>query len=310
MRRAFAETLAELAEKDERIVLLTADLGYMALEPFADRFPKRFFNVGVAEQNMIGVATGLAEAGLIPFAYSIIPFAVLRPYEFIKNGPLIHHLPVRIVGVGAGVDYANNGPSHHGLDDVGVMRVQPGLTVVAPADAAQARTALRETADHLGPIYFRLSKDEKISVPPLGGRFELGRLQTVREGRDVLLLAMGNIAAEALAACEALASDGISAGLSVVSSLNPSPVEDIAAVCGRVPLVLTVETHYLAGGIGSLVAEVIAENELRCRLVRCGVKEIPTGPVGSVPYFYDRFGLSAAKLAATARHALAARGHA
>ena len=306
MRRAFAETLAELAAEDERIVLLTADLGYMALEPFADRFPKRFFNVGVAEQNMIGVATGLAEAGMIPFAYSIIPFAVLRPYEFIKNGPLIHRLPVRIVGVGAGVDYANNGPSHHGLDDVGVMRVQPGLTVIAPADAAQTRTALKATTDHVGPIYFRLSKDEKIAVPPLAGRFELGRLQTVRDGQDVLLLAMGNIAAEALAACEALAADGISAGLSIISSLNPSPVEDIAAACGRVPLVLTVETHYLAGGIGSLVAEVIAERGTRCRLVRCGVKEIPTGPVGSVPYFYDRFGLSAQKLAETTRQALAA----
>jgi len=305
MRKAFAETLAELASEDERIVLLTADLGYMALEPFADRFPKRFFNVGVAEQNMIGVATGLAEAGLIPFAYSIIPFAVLRPYEFIKNGPLIHRLPVRIVGVGAGVDYANNGPSHHGLDDVGVMRVQPGLMVVAPADAAQTRSALRATAKTPGPIYFRLSKDEKIAVPPLDGRFELGRLQTVKEGKDVVLVAMGNIAAEALAACELLATDGISAGLSIISSLNPSPTADLAALFASVPLALTVETHYLAGGIGSLAAEVIAETGVRCRLVRCGVKDIPTGPVGSVPYFYERFGLSAARLADNARQSLA-----
>jgi transketolase len=276
----------------------------MALEPFSDRFPGRFFNVGVAEQNMIGVATGLAEAGRIPYAYSIIPFAALRSYEFIRNGPLFHGLPVRVVGVGAGVDYANNGPSHHGLEDVAVMRCLPGMTVVAPADPAQTRTAMRATWDLPGPVYYRLSKDEKIAVPPLEGRFELGRLQTVRAGSDLLVLAMGNIASEALAACERLAADGISAGLAVISSLNPSPVADLAARLARVPLVLTVETHYLAGGIGSLAAEVIAEHGLRCRLHRCGVAEIPTGPIGSQQYFYDRFGLSAEKLAARARQAL------
>ena len=306
MRRAFAETLAELAEKDERIVLLTADLGYMALEPFADKFPKRFINVGVAEQNMIGIATGLAEAGRIPFAYSIVPFAVLRPYEFIRNGPLFHKLPVRIVGVGAGFDYASNGPSHYGLEDVGMMRLQPGMAVIAPADAAQTRVAMRATFDLPGPIYYRLSKDEKIAVPPLEGRFDLGKLQKVRAGTDVLMLCMGNVAKEALTACEALAADGISAGLAIVSSFNPSPTEDLIAELGKVLAVMTVETHYLAGGIGSFAAEVIAEHGLKCRLTRCGVHEIPTGPIGDLQYFYDRFGLSSTKLAATAKKAISA----
>src|SRR6266480_3885113 len=120
MRRAFAETLAELAKEDPRIVLLTADLGFTALEPFADAFPDRFFNVGVAEQNMVGVATGLAEAGFIPFVYSIVTFACLRPYEFIRNGPIQHRWTVRIVGIGGGVEYGNNGLSHYGLEDVAV----------------------------------------------------------------------------------------------------------------------------------------------------------------------------------------------
>src|SRR5438093_13706937 len=114
MRRAFAETLAELAKEDPRIVLLTADLGFMALEPFADAFPERFFNVGVAEQNMVGAATGLAEAGFIPFVYSIVTFAVLRPFEFIRNGPVAHQLPVRIVSVGGGFEYGYNGISQYG----------------------------------------------------------------------------------------------------------------------------------------------------------------------------------------------------
>src|SRR2546421_8509146 len=147
MRRAFINTLVELAEHDPRIMLLTGDLGYLALEPFSERFPDRFFNVGVAEQNMVGLATGLAEAGFIPFVYSIVTFASLRPYEFIRNGPILHRLPVRIVGVGGGFEYGPQGLSHHGLEDVGVMRVQPGMTVVAPADHRQMATALRATWD-------------------------------------------------------------------------------------------------------------------------------------------------------------------
>ncbi len=134
MRRAFAKTLVELAERDPRILLLTGDLGYMALEAFSDRFPKRFYNMGVAEQNMVGVATGLAEAGFLPFVYSIASFASLRPYEFIRNGPILHRLPVRIVGVGGGFEYGHAGLTHYGLEDVGVMRIQPGITLIAPAD--------------------------------------------------------------------------------------------------------------------------------------------------------------------------------
>ena len=137
MRAAFVRTLVELAAADRRIILLTGDLGFMALEPFMERFPDRFVNVGVAEQNMVGIATGLAEAGWLPFVYSIVTFATLRPYEFIRNGPVMHGLPVRIVGVGGGFEYGPQGLSHHGLEDVGVMRVQPGMTVVAPADHRQ-----------------------------------------------------------------------------------------------------------------------------------------------------------------------------
>src|SRR3974390_2091985 len=133
MRVTFVQTLADLACSDPRIVLLTGDVGFMVLESFVARDPDGFFNVGVAEQNMIGLATGLAEAGLMPFVYSIVPFAVLRPYEFIRNGPVQHRLPVRIVGVGGGLEYGINGLSHYGLEDIAVTRVQPGLTVIAPA---------------------------------------------------------------------------------------------------------------------------------------------------------------------------------
>src|SRR5437763_8683060 len=121
MRRAFINTLVELAESDPRILLLTGDLGYLALEPFSERFPDRFFNAGVAEQNMVGMATGLAEAGFTPYVYSISTFASMRPYEFIRNGPVLHRLPVRIVGIGEGVDYGHNGMTHYALEDIALL---------------------------------------------------------------------------------------------------------------------------------------------------------------------------------------------
>src|SRR5436853_680652 len=209
MRRAFVNTLVELAERDPRILLLTGDLGFRALEPFRDRFPERFFNVGVAEQNVVGLATGLAEAGFIPFVYSIATFATLRPYEFIRNGPILHHLPVRIIGVGGGFDYGSAGPTHYGLEDLGVMRIQPGIGVVCPADHEQAAAALAATWDLPGPLYYRIGKDEKNCVPGLGGRFRLGAADQVREGTDLLVVACGAIACQAVAAAAALAAEGV-----------------------------------------------------------------------------------------------------
>ena len=181
MRRAFIRTLVDLATEDERILLMTGDLGYMAIEPFAERFPRRFFNVGVAEQNLVGLATGLSESGYIPFLYSITTFVAMRAYEFIRNGPLAHGLPVRIIGVGGGFEYGHAGVTHFGVDDIGVMRVQPAMRVIAPADHEQAASALRATWQLDGPIYYRLGKDDQNTVPGLNGRFEAGRAQRLAE---------------------------------------------------------------------------------------------------------------------------------
>ena len=304
MRKAFVETLTELAAHDPRILLLTGDLGYLALEPFADTYPSRFFNVGVAEQNMVGLATGLAEAGFIPFVYSITPFAVLRPYEFIRNGPIQHRLPVRIVGVGGGLEYGPNGLSHYGLEDIAVMRTQPGITIIAPADAGQTRSAVAATWNLPGPIYYRLGKDDKAVVPGLDGRFELGKLQRLREGSDLLLIAMGSVATDAAAAAQALAARGVSCSLVIVANVSPAPADELAGLLAQHPLALTVEAHYRVGGVGSLVAELIAERGLNCRLVRCGVNSLPNGVTGSQRYLHQLYGLSAEKLVETAMAAL------
>lgn len=299
MRAAFTRTLLELAEADPRILLLTGDLGYSVLEPFADGFPDRFFNVGVAEQNMVGVATGLAEAGFLPFVYSIVTFASLRPYEFIRNGPIFHQLPVRIVGVGGGFEYGHAGPTHYGLEDVALMRAQPGITCLAPADHEQARSALLATWDLPGPVYYRIGKDDKATVPGLLGRFTIGRAQRIREGSDLTLIAMGAVSSEAAAAADELARQGVSCSVVIVASVTPPPVEDLVAELSRVALAITVEAHSVTGGVGSLVAEVIAEHRLSCRLVRCGVRTVPTGPFGGQDYMQRVHGLSRESLVNT-----------
>lgn len=303
MRQVFIHTLIDLAKNDVRILLLTGDLGYHVVEPFVERFPERFFNVGVAEQNMVGIATGLAEAGYIPFVYSITPFAVLRPYEFIRNGPISHQFPVRIVGIGGGFDYGHNGLSHYGLEDIAVMRVQPGMMVVIPADHEQTRNALLSTWDLPGPVYYRLGKDDNRSIPGLAGRFEIGHTQVIHEGNDLLFVTTGSITQEVVAAVEILAMQGIACTVMVLANVNPAPVADLLKMLSQFRLVLTVEAHYITGGLGSLVAEVIAEQRLNCRMVRCGVKTLPNGISGSPAYFYRQHGLSGEILAETALQA-------
>jgi transketolase len=300
MRRALIDILLELAETDKRILLLTADLGYTVVERFADAYPERFFNVGVAEQNMVGVATGLAEAGFIPYVYSITPFSVLRTYEFIRNGPIMHQLPVRIVGVGAGFDYGHNGLTHYGVEDVAVMRAQPGIAVIVPADAAQAATALRATARLPGPVYYCLTKDAKTAVPGLNGRFDMGSAQTVREGKDILLVALGRSAVEAVKAADILATKGVTAGVVVVASVSPAPKDALAEALRRVGCALTIESHFTTGGVGSLVSEIVAERGLKCRVMRQGIKTAVTGVCGSKEWLENMYGISPDALAASA----------
>jgi transketolase len=307
VRRAFVQELAEIAERDARILLITGDLGFSVVEPFADRHPDRFFNAGVAEQNMVGLATGLAESGFIPFVYSIATFAALRPYEFVRNGPVLHQLPVRIVGTGGAFDYGTAGPTHHALEDLGIMRMQPGLAVICPADAQQTTSALHATWDLPGPIYFRVGKDETTCVAGLGGRFRLGGAELVRDGTDLLLLTTGSIAADTVVAAEALAGEGVSCAVLVVATLNPPPVEELEGALARFPVAVSVESHYVTGGLGSLAAEVIAEAGLRCRLSRCGVRRGSEGISGSEGWLAAHHGLSVEGLMSSAREALAQR---
>lgn len=297
MRTAFLRALTELAAEDPRVVLLTGDLGWGVVERFADAFPDRFLNVGVAEQNMAGIATGMARDGLVPFIYSIATFATMRCYEQLRNGAALHGLPVRVVGVGGGFSYGHAGPTHYAVEDLAILRAQPSVAVIAPADAAQARAALRATAGHPGPVYFRVDKNERPELPGLSGRFAPGRPEVIRDGFDVLLLATGSISYDALKAADLLAAGGTSAAVAVMAHLPFQPGAELVELLSAYPAAVAVEEGSTSGGLGSLAAEAIARAGLRCRLVPLGVSRPLPFAGGGTSYMRRIAGLSPESIA-------------
>jgi transketolase len=307
VRTAFIETLLDLARKDSRVMLLTADLGFTVVERFAKEFPSRFVNVGVAEANMMGVATGLAMDGWVPFVYSISTFASMRGYEQVRNGPVLHRLPVRIIGIGGGFAYGHAGITHFALEDYAIFRVLPGMTVISPADPDQTRAAIRETATLPGPVYFRIGKGGNPALPGLEGRFSMGAVERIGAGRDVLLLTTGSIATVAAEAAALLEQEGIRLSLGVAATLHPAPVEALTRLGREFPIVVTLEEHFETGGLGSLAAEVFSSSGGGPRLVRLGVKEMTLGITGSAEFLRRRCGLSCEQVAQSVRDAVRGR---
>ncbi|HVW89543.1 MAG TPA: transketolase C-terminal domain-containing protein, partial [Gaiellaceae bacterium] len=259
MRDAFFDALTALGAEDERIWALTGDLGIGLFEPFAAAAPGRFLNVGIAEQNMVGIAAGLAYSGKVPFAYSIAPFITSRAHDQIRVDVALANANVKLVGVGGGVAYGTLGPTHHAIEDVALMRVLPNMTVLTPGDPAEARGAARAAAELDGPVYLRLGKNgEPLLLPD--EPFRVGRARAVREGGDLTLVTCGPILGEALAAAEELAADGVDAAVLHFPTVKPFDVEAIATALRRSPLLVSVEEHLDVGGLGSAVAEAIAES--------------------------------------------------
>lgn len=287
MRKAFVSSLIEIAKNDDRIILLTADLGFMVLESFQEQFPDRFYNVGVMEQNMVALATGLAMQGYIPFVYSIATFATLRCYEFIRNGPVVHNLPVRIVGVGTGVDYSFDGLSHYALEDIGVLRTLPSLTIVSPADSKQAANALQQTWDHPGPVYYRISKNDALSVVGLDGSYHHAEIELLCSGKDAVLLTTGSVTQEVLQAAKRLREHKIYVSVAVISTLQPFPTKDVQLLLSGYAHAFSFEPHGVSGGLGSLLSEVIADNKLGCQLIRTGISYRPKQVLGSQSFLHN-----------------------
>jgi transketolase len=259
VRAAFIQALIEQARVDKRIFLLVGDLGYSVVEPFWQEFPDRFINVGVAEQNMTGIATGLALSGKVVFTYSIANFPTLRCLEQIRNDVCYHEANVKIVAVGGGLAYGAQGMTHHATEDLAIMRALPNMTVVAPGDPVETALATRAIIEWPGPCYLRLGKAGEPIVHKTSPNFQIGKAIVVRDGSDVTLIAAGGILYNTVQAAEELAQQGIQARVLSMHTLKPLDTEVVLTAAQQTKAIITVEEHGIIGGLGSAVAEVLAE---------------------------------------------------
>jgi transketolase len=274
LRNTFINTLCELAEEEERIWLLTGDLGFSVLEHFVNRFPKRYLNVGVAEQNMTGVAAGLAMSGKIVFTYSIANFPTLRCLEQIRNDVCYHELDVKIVAVGGGLAYGSSGYTHHAVEDLAVMRAMPNMKVVAPGDPFEAREVTRAVARERGPCYLRLGKAGEPYVHQHPPACSIGRAIPVREGFDAAVLSTGGMLQTVVGAAEICSRQGSSVAVYSVPWIKPLDVTLLRELAQRFALLVTVEEARSSGGLGGAVAELLAGAEApKARLIRIGLEE-------------------------------------
>jgi transketolase len=302
MRTAFIETLLAAAERDERIVLLTGDLGFGVVEPFANRFPTRFINMGVAEQNMTGVATGMALSGRVVFTYSIANFPTLRCLEQIRNGPCYHNANVKIVSVGGGLAYGSLGMSHHATEDIAVMRALPNLRVVAPGDPVETRCAVDAIIEADGPAYLRLGRAGEPTVHATSISFELGRALEFSSGTDITLISTGGMLATTASAAAALRDDGISCRVLSMHTIKPLDTQSILRAATQTRLVVTIEEHSVTGGLGGAVAEVMAEAQPRtATLKRIGLPSAFVSCAGSRDFLAKEYGLTADAIMSTIR---------
>jgi transketolase len=307
MRDAFFTALTEAAERDERIWALTGDLGIGLFDEFARVAPGRYMNVGIAEQALVGVAAGLAYAGQRPIAYSIAPFLTARAHEQVRVDVAISAANVTLVGVGGGVAYGYLGPTHHGTEDLAVMRALPGMTVLAPGDPGEAHAATLAALELDAPVYLRLGKNGEPNLLRRG-RFTVGPAVPVRVGDDVTLASTGPILGEVLEAAELLAARGIRAEVLHFPTVKPFDAEAICSAAARTGVIVSVEEHTIVGGLGSAVAEALAEEGVGARLARVGLRDEFAHAVGSREYLLERYGLNAASIADRAESSLTGPG--
>lgn len=303
-RDAYGKTLAELGYEDPRIVVLCADLaGSTKAGDFAREHPDRFLNMGVAEANMIGTAAGLAMSGLRPFVSTFAVFATGKVWEQIRQVVAYPKVPIRIVATHAGLTVGEDGASHQMLEDIGIMRVLPNMSVIVPADAMEAAGAIRFVAGHdAGPVYVRLSRALFPVIYDAGHAFRFGQAHVLREGGDVTIAACGLMVSVALEAAEQLAECEISAEVINVSTIKPLDRETLLASAEKTGVVVTAEEHQISGGLGGAICELLSE-ERPTRVVRVGVDD-RFGQSGNADALLSHYGLDAAGLSAAAQHAL------
>ena len=303
-RESYGEALAELGEKYDNLYVFDADLAAATKTGiFKKKFPDRHFDCGIAESNMMGVAAGMAATGKIPFASTFAMFAAGRAFEQVRNSIGYPHLNVKIGATHAGISVGEDGATHQCNEDIALMRTIPGMVVINPADDVEAKAAVEAAINYEGPVYMRFGRlAAPIFNDPATYKFEIGKGITLKDGKDITIVATGLMVYEAVKAAETLAAEGIDAGVINIHTIKPIDEELIAAAAAKTGLLLTVEEHSVIGGLGSAVADVLAVKQ-PARLVKIGVND-EFGHSGPAVELLKQYGLCAENIVAKAKEAL------
>ena len=288
MRDAFIESLSKIAENDKDIFLITGDLGFGVLDNFAEKFPSQFLNVGVAEQNMTGIATGLALSGYKVFTYSIANFTTLRCLEQIRNDACYHNANVNVVSIGGGFGYGALGMSHHATEDLSIMRALPNLLVTAPSSISEVKKLTRELYESSSPSYLRLDKSH--AKGPKKASIELGKALKIREGKDLTIISCGGILDEAIKAADLLEKEGIDLRILSMHTIKPLDHHSIDAAVKETGGIITLEENNILGGLGSAVAEhCLTSNHIPNFFHRIGINDEYSSIVGDQNFLRDYY---------------------
>jgi transketolase len=296
LRDVFGETLSELARQNPSIVVLDADLANSTkADKFAQAHPDRFLEMGIAEQNMVGTAVGMAALGFVPWLSSFTIFFTHRALDPVRMLVAQTHANVKIGAAYSGLLTGFTGKTHQDVEDLAIMRAMPGMTVLAPADEFECAAMIRWATEYVGPVYLRLTRDPGLAVFGPDYRFELGAVHQLREGSDLLMISTGTQSARCFEAAQQLEQEGISAAVLHVPSIKPLRQEDLLSACQKFDLVFTVEEHSRLGGLGGLVSEILSEHSPR-RVVRLGLQD-EWGESAPNDFLLDKYRLSARRVA-------------
>ncbi len=298
MRRTCLDIVFELAKKDERIVFAGSDLGHGVLEDFKREIPERFFMEGISEANVVGMAAGMSLEGKIVYVNTIATFLTRRCFEQVVLDLCLHNVNVRLIGNGGGLVYAPLGPTHLATEDIAILRAIPNMTILSPADADEMTRLMPETVEHQGPIYIRLAKGYDPVVTDPSTPFKIGRAYPMREGKDALVITCGICLGPALEVADRLKKEGIGVSVLHMPTVKPIDVEAVVENASRVKAVVTMEEHTITGGLGSAVAEIMAEAcfDRPIRFKRIGIPDIFPDEYGTQNSLMERFSITGENL--------------
>lgn len=303
LRVAYGEALLELGAKNDKVVVLDADLAHATMTHFfAGEYPHRFYNFGIAEANMVCAAAGMAHSGLIPFVSTFSMFGAGRAYEMVRNAVAYSRANVKLACTHGGISVGEDGGSHEAIEDIALMRVIPGMTVLVPCDAYETRKAVMAAAEMTGPVYLRISRQPSPNITQESAPFEIGKATVLRKGTDVCIMAIGLMVAPALEAAEQLSREGISAEVANLCSIKPLDTQYVLAANTRFQGIVTAEEHSIIGGLAGAVAECLAGHP-GARFAAVGVED-KFGKSGTPQALFQAYGLTAEHIAEVCRNTL------